>query len=27
MADNTNRWGTEMGRIVISENISLDGVI
>jgi len=27
VADNTNRWSTDMGRIVISENVSLDGVI
>jgi hypothetical protein len=27
VADNTNRWRTGMGRIVISENVSLDGVI
>jgi dihydrofolate reductase len=27
VADNTNRWRTEMGKIVISENVSLDGVI
>jgi dihydrofolate reductase len=27
VTDNTDRWRTEMGKIVISENVSLDGVI
>jgi dihydrofolate reductase len=27
VADNTNRWRTDMGKIVISTNVSLDGVV